>query len=125
MAAAALLFHVMDADGERHAAEIERLEEVMRDSYGVSGAELRALVAAGEDADRDAVDLYAFTSVLGRQLDTEGRRELIRIMWEVVYADGQLHELEDNIVWRVAELIGVDARDRVELRREVAGGGGQ
>ena len=35
----------------------------------------------------------------------------------MVYADGQLHELEDNIVWRVAELIGVSGRARVETRQ--------
>jgi uncharacterized tellurite resistance protein B-like protein len=38
-------------------------------------------------------------------------------MWDVVYADGELHKLEDNIVWRVAELIGVDRRDRVAARQ--------
>ena len=45
-------------------------------------------------------------------------------MWEIVYADGELHELEDNVVWRVAELIGVDRRDRVEARRASAAGSG-
>ncbi len=33
------------------------------------GAELEALVAAGERADNEAIDLYAFTSVLKRHLD--------------------------------------------------------
>jgi uncharacterized tellurite resistance protein B-like protein len=43
--------------------------------------------------------------------------EFVGVMWDVVYADGELHELEDNIVWRVAELIGVDRRDRVAARQ--------
>jgi uncharacterized tellurite resistance protein B-like protein len=42
-------------------------------------------------------------------------------MWEIVYADGELHELEDNVVWRVAELIGVDSRERIALRHLVQG----
>jgi uncharacterized tellurite resistance protein B-like protein len=41
-------------------------------------------------------------------------------MWEIVYADGELDELEDNTVWRVAELIGVERRDRIEARRKAA-----
>ena len=75
------------------------------------------MLAAGEQADREAVDLYAFTSVLKRHLDEEARVEFIGLMWEVVYADGELHELEDNTVWRVAELIGVDRRDRIAARQ--------
>ena len=46
------------------------------------------------------------------------------MMWDVVYADGELHELEDNTLWRVAELIGVDRRDRIAMRQEAAAADG-
>lgn len=118
VAAAALLYHVMDADGVRHDVEWERMKQLLTESYGVTGEALDRLVEAGGEADEDAVDLYTFTSVLKRHLDAEARVEFIGVMWEVVYADGELHELEDNIVWRVAELIGVDRRDRVLERQK-------
>ncbi len=41
-------------------------------------------------------------------------------MWDVVYADGELHELEDNTLWRVSELLGVDGRERVLARQQAA-----
>ena len=28
------------------------------------------------------------------------------MMWELVYADGQVTEFEDNVVWRAADLLG-------------------
>jgi uncharacterized tellurite resistance protein B-like protein len=77
------------------------------------------LVEAGERADRQSIDLYAFTSVLKRSFDFRERCEFVEIMWEIAYADGERHELEDNIVWRIAELIGVDTKDRVALRQRV------
>lgn len=124
VAAAALLFHVMDADGVRSDVERVRIRDAVSQAYGVTGAALDALLAAGERADREAVDLYAFTSVLSRHLDQAGRIEFIGIMWQIVYADGELHELEDNTIWRVAELIGVDRRDRIEMRKLARGGEG-
>jgi uncharacterized tellurite resistance protein B-like protein len=117
IAAAALMVHLMDADGVRHSEESESLQRALSAAYGISGAALDALLTAGEEADQEAVDLYAFTSVLKRHLDEKARVEFIGIMWDVVYADGELHELEDNIVWRVAELIGVDRRDRIAARQ--------
>lgn len=119
VAAAALMFHVMDADGDRRETERERLKALLAEAYRLSGRELDLLVQAGEEADREAIDLYAFTSVLKRNLTREGCVEFVKIMWEIVYADGELHELEDNIVWRVAELIGVDSRERIALRQLV------
>ena len=81
------------------------------------------MLAAGERADNEAIDLYAFTSVLKRHLDAEARKAFIGLMWEIVYADGELHELEDNTVWRVAELIGVERRRPGRARRKAAAHG--
>jgi uncharacterized tellurite resistance protein B-like protein len=119
VAAAALLFHVVNADGEHGDKERETVERVMTEAYDIGEGELPGIISAAEEAEREAVDLYGFTSVLKRNLDEEARTEFIGLLWEVVYADGELHEVEDNIVWRVAELIGVDSRTRVTMRQRV------
>jgi uncharacterized tellurite resistance protein B-like protein len=95
------------------------MRDLVSEAYSVQGSELDELIATAEEAEREAVDLYAFTSVLMRDLGPEARLQFIRILWEMVYADGEIHELEDNVVWRIAELIGVDSRDRVAMRQKV------
>lgn len=120
VAAAALLYHTMSADGVRQDVEWERFKAILAETYSVQGQELEALAEAGEKADNEAIDLYAFTSVLKRHLDPEARKVFIGLMWEIVYADGELHELEDNTVWRVAELLDVERVDRVAARRKAA-----
>jgi len=42
------------------------------------------------------------------------------MMWELVYADGQVSEFEDNVVWRAADLLGISSRDRIDLKHQVA-----
>ncbi len=84
-----------------------------------SGGAAAVAAAAARAADNEAVDLYQFTSVLMRSLSGEERLKFIELLWEIVYSDGENHELEDNLVWRVAELLGVDGRDRVLLRQAV------
>jgi DnaJ-domain-containing protein 1 len=42
------------------------------------------------------------------------------MMWEIAFADGAVHELEENIVARIAELLGVSPHDRVRLRHVAA-----
>ena len=53
-------------------------------------------------------------------LDENGRRAIIEMMWKSAFADGHVDELEENIVWRIAELLGISSRDRIMLRRRVA-----
>ena len=119
VAAAALMFHVVNADGVLQESEKTKLRSVLSEAYSVTGVELDALVAAGEEADRELIDLYAFTRVLKRHLDAEARIEFIGLLWAMAYADGRADELEDNTVWRVAELIGVDSRDRIAARQRI------
>ncbi len=123
VAAAALFFHVTDADGSVSPAERKTLRDVVARAYSLKGSELEKVLEAGEQADNEAVDLYAFTSVLKRELDEERRIDFVELLWEVVFADGSRHELEENVVWRIAELLGVSTRERVLARQRVAEGG--
>ena len=77
------------------------------------------LVQAALRADKEAVDLYRFTSVLNHALDEEGRTRIVQMMFEIAYNDGKLSEFEDNVVWRASELLNVPARERVTLRRQM------
>jgi uncharacterized tellurite resistance protein B-like protein len=78
------------------------------------------LIASATRAEGEAVDLYHFTSVIMRSVNEEGRLRIIEMMWDLVYADGQVSEFEDNVVWRAADLLGVSSRDRIDLKHKVA-----
>ena len=119
LAVAALLVHLAQVDGTVDDVEKQAVRGALQDFYGMDEEAVRELIREARRSDADAVDFYRFTSVL-KQLDDKARLEIIRMMWQVVFADGKNHELEDNMVWRIAELIGVSARDRTTLRKQMA-----
>lgn len=119
LAAAALLVHVMSIDGAVTDAEREIVKRILASRFDLDEAATDALVELAIARDAEAVDLYAFTSILNRALDEEGCQRVVEMMFEVAYADGGLTEFEDNLVWRAAELLHVSSRDRVRIRREV------
>lgn len=119
VAAAALLIHAMRVDDEDHPEEIDRVHAVLKARFQLEDAELTTLINEGKAQDDEAVDLYRFTRTLTSNLDLQGRLDIVRMLWEVAAADGEIHEFESNLVWRVAELIGVTREDRIRLRQEV------
>jgi uncharacterized tellurite resistance protein B-like protein len=121
VAAAALLVHAATIDGEMSAAERDKLQAVLKTCFALDDAATTALIDTATAAEHEAVDLYHFTSSINRSLDDEGRRRIVEMMWEVIYADGRLNEFEDNLVWRAADLLNVASRDRLEIRQRVAG----
>lgn len=120
LAATALLVHVVSLDGQPTATEQRKLHSLIESHFGLDRGTADRLIADAIQVEGDAVDLYHFTSVIMRSLDEDGRKRIVQMMWELVYADGQVTEFEDNVVWRASDLLGVSQRDRVDLKRAVA-----
>ncbi|BCP56053.1 hypothetical protein K32_46700 [Kaistia sp. 32K] len=123
LAAAALLHHVVAVDGEVTESERQRLHDLLQNRYGLDADATEDLMRAAEKADDEAVDFYRFTSVLKTRLDEIDREQIVAMMWDLVYADGRLTEFEDNVIWRVADLLGVSGRARLRLKKIVQSGG--
>ena len=120
LAIAALLVHAISIDGIVEEAEKTTIRAILKREYDFSDEQTSTLIAEARERDNEAVDLYTFTSVLKRALDADGRKRSIEMLWEIVYADGEVHEFEDNMVWRVAELLGVSRRERLRLKKQIA-----
>ncbi len=123
LAVAALLVHLAAVDGAVKGEERKAILGALQDFYSLGEAEVEKLVAEATRRDAESVDFYRFTSALSN-LPDEQKTAIVRMMWQVVFADKKNHELEDNMVWRIAELIHVPARERTKLRNQMARGGG-
>ena len=119
LAVAVLLVHLAAVDGTVGDEEKLAVRAALQDYFGLDEDTVRKLVHEARRRDAEAVDLYHFTSALS-QLEEDKRIDIVRMMWQVVFADKKNHEMEDNMVWRVAELIGVSARQRTILRNQMA-----
>ena len=121
LAVAALLVHLAAVDGTVKVEERDAVEGALIDYYGLDQADVEKLIAEATRHDAESVDFYRFTSALA-SLPEDEKIEIVRMMWQVVFADKKNHELEDNMVWRIAELLHVSSRDRTILRSQMARG---
>jgi uncharacterized tellurite resistance protein B-like protein len=120
LAAVALLVHAAAIDGDMSQSERDKLHDIVKKRFALTDALADELIDKATQAEHEAVDLYHFTSLLNRVLDEDGRAKVVEMMWQIVYADGERDELEDNLLWRAADLLGVSQRQRIELRQRIA-----
>ena len=119
LAAAALLVHATLIDGHLDPAEEEKLHELLQAHYQLSEGEAIELIELAREEESRAVDLYGFTRKLTKTLEPDERLKIIEMLWEIACSDGVLNEFEENLVWRVAELMHVAPRERIRLRQMV------
>ncbi len=121
LAAAALLVHTAAIDGTISDVERGRLHDIIKQRFKLDDAAADKLIGRAEEADDRAIDLYQFTTRLNRALDDKQRARMVEMMWQVVFADGNVTEFEDNLIWRAADLLHVSREERIALKRRVAG----
>jgi uncharacterized tellurite resistance protein B-like protein len=119
LAVAALMFHVVAADGVVTPQESRRLIEELARHYGLTVAEASELGETARQAELETATLQRFTAGLQRKLDPDQRRDIVASLWRVVFADGAVHEFEDNVLWRIADLLGIPSHERVAIRKAI------
>ncbi len=119
LAAAVLMVEAALMDGEFTIDERETISSILQRHLDISSAETSDLIAMAEAQQEDANHLFRYTHAVKEQLDEPERLELIELLWEVVYADGESHAYEANLLRRVAGLIYVSDKDRGEARKRV------
>jgi uncharacterized tellurite resistance protein B-like protein len=117
---AALLVRVATVHSEMSKVRKKKLHAILKSGFALDDRAVAQLIDEAAEIDRAAIDLYHCTQRLNEILDDQGRRYVVKMMWEIVCADGNVNPLEDNIIWRAADLLGVSSRQRVELRRQVS-----
>ena len=80
----------------------------------------KVLLEQAEPKVEQSVSLYDFTSQL-RDLSQPVRIDLIKAMWEVAHADGEIDPIEDSVIRKTAELLYVDHSDFIKTKLNVLG----
>jgi uncharacterized tellurite resistance protein B-like protein len=120
VATAALLIHAAAIDGNISAVERDKLQSLLKQRFELDDDAASELIEQAAAADDKAVDLFHFTHRLNGSLSENERLRMIEMMWAIAYADGAVSEFEDNLIWRVADLLGVSSTERIALRHRVA-----
>lgn len=111
LAAAALLIEAAMADGSLATEEQDRIHLLLRQRFNLPQDAADALYQQASRRQQDTNQLFPFTKTIVDHFDAAQRIELIEMLWEVVYADGRLHDYEAGLVRRVAGLLYVSDQD--------------
>jgi uncharacterized tellurite resistance protein B-like protein len=111
LACAALLARAAWLDGRLDQKEEEALVSLITERFSLDTAETQNLIIeATADVD-NSNDIYRYTKVLRDAFNEEERIDLIEMLWQLVYSDGELHDFEATLMRRLAGLLYVDDRD--------------
>jgi uncharacterized tellurite resistance protein B-like protein len=116
---AALMIEVMQADFSLDERERQAFISVLKLSFDLDENEVIELEELAHAKVEEATSLYEFTRQINDNFSAGEKLELIKNMWRVAFADGEIDRYEDGVIRRVAELIYVAHSDFIRMKLEV------
>ncbi|MBE8564634.1 MULTISPECIES: TerB family tellurite resistance protein [Vibrio] len=120
VAIASLLCEVAGADHQINESERIAKLQLLQRLLDLDEEQAKVLLEQAEPKVEQSVSLYDFTSQL-RDLSQPVRIDLIKAMWEVAHADGEIDPIEDSVIRKTAELLYVDHSDFIKTKLNVLG----
>jgi len=119
LATAALLVHVSMIDDDFSVHERNSLLVCMQDQFGLTVDVATQIIDDAHMGEETVTCLYQFTRVIAKELDQEGRQDIVRLLWQAAFADNHLDNFEANLLAKIAGLLGVAPEDRIRIKHEV------
>jgi uncharacterized tellurite resistance protein B-like protein len=116
LSAAALVVHLAHVDGAFSARESAWLRQAVETYTGLGGSDADRFLAAAREMDQERGDFAESVEALRRRLQPDQRLNLVALLWRCALADGVLHEFEDDLISRIAELLGLSAPEAEAVR---------
>ena len=107
LAVTAMMIEIMRIDGKLDSAERKVIFDAIEKRFDLSHEAVETLIAEASEAQSKSTDLHQFTSLINQQFSTEERIDILKELWQVAMADGHIDPYEEQLIRRVAGLIGV------------------
>lgn len=130
IAVAVLLLEAMYVDHRVEASQHAAIRRLLRQHFGLPDEMVNELVTLADQRFAEVLDDWEFAEAVRVGFNPAERQEVLTMLWEVAYADGDLAGLEDNFVSRIAEQLELDteaadaARATAVARAGLLGEGG-
>ena len=102
-----LAFEVANADNEIDNAERELILKKIRDSINLDVLSEKEIFSIIEAESEKKVSFYDLIYDINKNLSKDEKVDVIKMLWEVAYADEVLEVDEEKIIRRSAEMLGI------------------
>jgi uncharacterized tellurite resistance protein B-like protein len=119
VACVAILCEAAAMDGVFDEKEKSLILVLIQKQFNLDVEQANKVLSEGKQLAENATQLYGFTRVIKESWGLEKRIRLLEMLWELAYVDGELNAAEDMLIRRIAGLIHVEDRERMEAKQKV------
>lgn len=105
IACAVLLCEVMRADHHFDQTEQQALKRLLSEKFNLSNIEINEIITQALSHSDKTNDLFKYTSLINNTYQIEQKITLVKQLWQLALADGEIAAVEHHTIRKIADLL--------------------
>ena len=119
LAATSLLLSIAKSDDILEDVEINIIKTIITDFFQISDINAKSLIKGGIKELENSIDLFHFGKIINKSFNQQDKIDFISCIYEVAYADGDLHYLEQHTIKKIANILHLERNDLINAKEEI------
>ena len=111
-----LLIEVSKSDDAFDESEKQQIIDIIKNKFSLDDNQMTFLLEIADKKNNDMISLYEWTSSINESYNYDQKKDLIKLLWEVAYADGRIDKYEDYTIRKISELLYVKHTDFIKMK---------
>ena len=112
-----LMFEIAISDGTLDSAELKLIKK-RADKVATEDLKASAIVKKIIDETEESVSFYPSIKKINNSYSYEEKIELLKVLWELVTADSVVDAYEENLYFKIAELIQIKRSTANQIKQQ-------
>ena len=118
-ACAALLIEKAYADKDFDESEKMSLKNSLMTTYKIDEIEIDELILDASQSVQESTSLYGYTRIVNDEFSYDEKLNLLKNLWKIAYADGNLDKYEEHLLRKISDLIHISHSDYINIKLEI------
>ena len=114
-----LVFEVANADNDINILERDLILKKIKESIDVSVLTEKEIFDVIQEESKERVSFYDIINDINKNLDKKEKIDVLKMLWEIAYADKVLDVDEERIIRRSAEMLGIRPSIVLQTKEEI------
>ena len=112
-----LMFEIAISDGSLDSSELKMIKER---ANKIASKDIKAstIIKKIIDETEESVSFYPYVKKINDSHSKEEKKELLKVLWELVTADSVVDAYEENLYFKIAELIKIKRSIANQIKQE-------
>ena len=120
MACTVMMFEVLRSDAHVHPEEMTKISQHIQQAFDLNAEETEILMRQAQHETEHAVSLHEVVRAVNAEYGSEEKRNLVKMLWDVAYADGHLDPYEEHTIRKLADWLHVPHRVFIATKHEAS-----